>query len=197
MNSVALIPPLNRPKRFFKSNLPSCMQKKACSSDVITRRKPEFFAVSKDYEDFSHLEGKNSLPIQRQPFRMHDSSDCTSKDSEKVDFFATFRDCAPQESSKSFLEEFRDTTFKSPEIQIHQPLWNDSSFSGPRNSFAHYSFLSDFFDDMDELQDLNFNQIGGASKGKRKQRPPFLRTKENIKTGRSKASRFYWNSFCY
>lgn len=190
MNSIALIPPLNRRKSFFKSNLPSCMQKKACSSDVITRRKPEFFAVSRDYEDFSHPEVKNSLPVQRQPFRMHDSSDRTSKDSGKVDFFATFRDCAPQESSKSFLEEFIGTTFKSPEIQIHQPLWNDSSSPGPCNSFAHDGFLSDFFDDTDELQDLNFNQIGGTAKGKRKQRPPFLRRKEKIKTGRSKVSRF-------
>ncbi|XP_056369999.1 protein shortage in chiasmata 1 ortholog [Oenanthe melanoleuca] len=183
MNSKALIPPLNRHKGFFKSDLPSCMQKNACSSDVITRRKPEFFAASKDYEDFSHLEVKSSLPVQREPFRMHDCSDHTSKDSEKEDFFATFSGCAPQKSSKSFLEELRDTTFKSPEIQIHQPLWNDSSSPGPCNSFAHDGFLSDFFDDTDELQNLNFNQIGGASKGKRKQRPSFLWTKEKIKTG--------------
>uniref|UniRef100_U3JBM1 Shortage in chiasmata 1 n=1 Tax=Ficedula albicollis TaxID=59894 RepID=U3JBM1_FICAL len=182
MNLKALIPPLNRHKGFFKSDLPSCMQKKACSSEVITRRKLESFAVSKDYEDFSHLEVKNSLPVQRQPFRMHDGSDHTSKDSEKEDLFATFSDCAPQESSKSFLEELRDTTFKSPEIKIHQPLWNDSSSPGPCNSFAYDGFLSDFFDDTDELQNPNFNQIGGASKRKRKQRPPFLWTKEKIKT---------------
>ncbi|KAL2293980.1 hypothetical protein Nmel_007688 [Mimus melanotis] len=182
MNSKALIPPLNRHKSFFKSDLPSCMHKKACSSDVITRRKTDFFAISKDYEDFAHLEAKNSLPVQRQPFRMHDSSDHSTKDSEKEDFFAAFSDCAPQKSSKSFLEEFRDTAFKSPEIQIDQPLWNGSSSPGPHNSFAHDDFLSDFFDDADELQNLNFNQTGGASKGKRKQRPPFLRTKEKIKT---------------
>ncbi|XP_037980419.1 protein shortage in chiasmata 1 ortholog [Motacilla alba alba] len=183
MKSEALIPPLNIRKGFLKSDLPSCMQKKACSSDVITRRKLDFFAVSKDYEDFAHLEVKNSLHVQRQPFRMHDSSDHSSKDSEKEDFFASFSDCAPQESSKSFLDEFRDTTFKSPEIQIDQPLWNDSSSTGPHNSFAHSGFLSDFFDDTDELQNLNFSQIGETSRGKRKQRPPFLWTKEKIKTG--------------
>ncbi|KAM4752649.1 protein shortage in chiasmata 1 ortholog, partial [Cyanocitta cristata] len=182
MNSEALIPPLNHHKSFLKSDLPSCMQKKACSSDVITRRKPDIFAVSKDYEHFAHLDAKNSLHVQRQPFRMHDSSGHSSKDSEKEDFFATFSDCAPQESSKSFLEEFRDATFKSPEIQIDQPMWNDSSSTGLRNSFGHDDFLSDFFDDMDELQNLNFKQIGGASKGKRKQNSPFLWTKEKIKT---------------
>ncbi|XP_062369476.1 protein shortage in chiasmata 1 ortholog [Cinclus cinclus] len=181
MNSEALIPPLNHHKGFFKSDLPSCMQKKACSSDVITRRKADLFAVSKDCEGFACLEVKNSLPVQREPFRMHDISDHTSKDSEKEDFFATFSDCALQERSKSFLEEFRDTTFKSPEIQIDQPLWNDSTSPDPCNSFAHDGFLSDFFDDMDELQNLNFNQISGASKGKRKQRPPFLGTKEKNK----------------
>lgn len=190
MNSGALIPPPNHRKGVFKSDLPSCMQKKACSSDVITRRKLDSFAISKDYEDFTHLEVKNSLRSQRQPFRMHDGSDHSSKDSEKEDFFAAFSNCVPQESSRSFLEEFRDTTFKSPEIQIDQPLWNDSSSTGPHNSFAHGGFLSDFFDDTDELQNLNFNQIGGASKGKRKQRPPFLWAKEKNKTGRFKVSRF-------
>ncbi|XP_053787498.1 protein shortage in chiasmata 1 ortholog [Vidua chalybeata] len=181
-NSEALIPPLNTRKGFLKSDLPSCMQKKACSSDVITRRKLDFFAVPKDYEDFAHLEVKNSLHVQRQPFRMHDSSDHSSKDPEKEDFFATFTASAPQESSKSFLDEFRDTTFKSLEIQVDQPLWNDSSSTGPHNSFAHDGFLSDFFNDTDELQNLNFNQIGETSKGKRKQTPPFLRIKEKIKT---------------
>ncbi|XP_077027544.1 protein shortage in chiasmata 1 ortholog [Agelaius phoeniceus] len=182
MNAEALIPPLNHRKGFLKSDLPSCMQKKACSSDVITRRKLDFFAVSKDNEDFAYLEVKNSLHVQRQPFRMHNSSDHSSKDSEKEDFFAAFSDCAPQESSKSFLDEFRDTTFKSPEIKIDQPLWNDSSSTGPHNSFAHDGFLSDFFDDTDELQNLNFSQIGETSKGKRKKRPPFLWAKEKIKT---------------
>ncbi|KAM3655193.1 protein shortage in chiasmata 1 ortholog [Ammospiza maritima maritima] len=182
MNAEALNPPLNHHKGFLKSDLPSCMQKKACSSDVITRRKLDFFDVSKDNEDFAHPEVKNSLHVQRQPFRMHNSSDHSSKDSEKQDFFAAFSDCAPQESSKSFLDEFRDSTFKSPEIQIDQSLWNDSSSTGPHNSFAHDGFLSDFFDDTDELQDLNFSQIGETPKGKRKKRPPFLWTKEKVKT---------------
>ncbi|XP_066037532.1 protein shortage in chiasmata 1 ortholog [Chamaea fasciata] len=182
LNSEALIPPPNHHKGVFKSDLPSCMQKKACSSDIITRRKPDFFAVSKDYEDFAHLEVKNSLQIQRQPLRMHHSSDHSSKDCEKEDFFATLSNCVPQESSRSFLEEFRDTAFKTPEIQIDQPLWNDSSSTGPHNSFAHDDFLSDFFDNTDELQNLNFNQIGRSSKGKRKQRPPLLWTKEKSKT---------------
>lgn len=190
MNFGPLIPPPNHRKGVFKSDLPSCMQKKACSSEVITRRKPDSFAVSKDNEDSTHLEVKNSLHSQRQPLRMHDSSDHSSKDSEKEDFFATFSNCVPQESSKSVLEAFRDTTFKSPEIQIDQPVWNDSSSTGPHNSFVHAGFLSDFFDDTDELQNLNFNQIGGASKGKRKRRPPFLWAKEKIKTGRSKVIRF-------
>ncbi|RMB94714.1 hypothetical protein DUI87_28827 [Hirundo rustica rustica] len=180
-NSEALIPPLNYHKGFLKSDLASCMQKKACSSEVVTRRKSNFFAVSKDYEDFAHPEVKNSLHVQRQPLRMHDSSGHSSNDTEKEDFFAAFSDCIPQKSSRSFLEEFRDKAFKNPEIQIDQPLWNDSSSTGLHNSFAHDSFLSDFFDDTDELQNLSFNQIGGASKGKRKQRPPFLSRKEKVK----------------
>ncbi|XP_027765518.1 protein shortage in chiasmata 1 ortholog isoform X7 [Empidonax traillii] len=183
MDSEALIPPLKLCKGFLKSDLPSCMQKNACSSDVITRRKQNFFAVSKDYEDFAHLDVPNSLRVQRQPFRIHDGSDLSSKDSEKEDFIATFNVCEPQESSKSFLEEFRDT-FKSPEIQIDQAPWNDSSSTGLCNSFACDGFLSDFFVDTDELQNLNFNQIGRESKGKRKKR-----AKEKNKTGMSKASR--------
>ncbi|XP_027508398.1 protein shortage in chiasmata 1 ortholog isoform X2 [Corapipo altera] len=181
MDSEALIPPLNHCKSFFKSDLPSCMQKNACSSNVITRRKQNFFAVSKDCEDFAHLDVTNSLHVQRQPFRIQDGSDPSSKDSEKEDFFATFDVCEPQESSKSFLEEFRDT-FKIPEIQVDQAPWNDSSSTGPCNSFACDGFLSDFFVDTDELQNLNFNQLGRESKGKRKKRPPFLWTKEKNKT---------------
>uniref|UniRef100_A0A8C3QRE5 Shortage in chiasmata 1 n=1 Tax=Cyanoderma ruficeps TaxID=181631 RepID=A0A8C3QRE5_9PASS len=173
LNSGILIPPPNHHKGLFKSDLPSCMQKKACSSEIITRRKPDSFVVPKDYEDFAHLEVKNSLHSQRQPLRMHYSSDHSSKDSEKEDFFATSSNYVPQESAKSFLEEFRDTTFKSP-----------------HNSFAHGGFLSDFFDDTNELQNLNFNQIGGVSKGKRKQRSPFSWAKKTIKTGFPEAQEF-------
>nr|XP_009490774.1 PREDICTED: uncharacterized protein C9orf84 homolog [Pelecanus crispus] len=181
-NSEAIIPPLNHHQGFFDSDLPSYMQKNSCSSEVVTRKKQNVFAVPKDCEDFAHLDVTNCLRVQRQPFRMHYSSDHSSKNSEKEDFFATFSDCAPQESSKSFLEEFRDTTFKSPEILINQTPWNDFSSTGPCESFASDSFLSDFFVDPDELQSMNFHQIGGESKGKRKQIPPFVWTKEKSRT---------------
>ncbi|KAM6227869.1 protein shortage in chiasmata 1 ortholog [Spheniscus humboldti] len=173
MNSEAIILPLNH-HRGFDSDLPSYMQKKSCSSEVITGRNQNVFPVPKDCEDFAHLDVMNSLHVQSQPFRTHCSSDHSSKNSEKEDFFATFSDYALPESSKSFLEEFRDTTFKSPEILIDQTPWNDSSSTGPCDSFASDSFLSDFFVDLDELQSLNFHQIGRESKGKRKQSPPFL-----------------------
>ncbi|XP_035746714.1 protein shortage in chiasmata 1 ortholog [Egretta garzetta] len=183
VNSEAIIHPLNHHQSFFDPDLPSYMQKKSCSSEVIMGRKQNSFAVPKDCEDVAHLDVMNSLHVQRQPSRMHYSSDHSSKNSEKVDFFATSSDYAPPESSKSFLEEFRDTTFKSPEILFNQTLWNDSSSTGPCDSFASEGFLSDFFVDPDELQSLNFHQTGRESKGKRKQTPPFLRIKEKNRTG--------------
>ncbi|KAJ7417542.1 hypothetical protein WISP_64060 [Willisornis vidua] len=173
MNSEALILPLNHCKAFPKSDLPSCMQKNACSSGIITRRKQNFIALSKDYEDSAHPDVTNSLHIQGT----HDSSDNSSKDSEKDNFFATFNVCTPQESSKSFLEEFRDT-FESPD----QTPWTDSLSTGPCNSFTQDGFLSDLFVDMDEPQNLNFNQIHRESKGKRIQSPPFLWTNEKNET---------------
>ncbi|XP_010289046.1 PREDICTED: uncharacterized protein C9orf84 homolog, partial [Phaethon lepturus] len=182
MHSEAIIPPLTHHQVFFDSDLPSYMQNKSCSSEVITRRKQNFFAVPKDCEDFSHLDVTNSLHVQTQPFRTHYSADHSSKNSEKEDFFATFSDYAPQESSKSFLEEFKDTTFKSPEFLIDQTPWNDSSSTGPYDSFASDGFLSNFFVDPEELQSLNFHQIGRESKRKRKQSPPFLWTKEKYRT---------------
>uniref|UniRef100_A0A8C3K2X9 Shortage in chiasmata 1 n=1 Tax=Calidris pygmaea TaxID=425635 RepID=A0A8C3K2X9_9CHAR len=175
MNSEAIIPPLNHRQGFLDSDLPSRGQKKSCSSEIITERKQNFFPVPKDREDFAHLDVSNSLHLQRQPFSMHHSSGHSSTNSEKEDFFATFSVYAPQESSKSFLEEFRDTTFKSPEILTDQTPWNDSSSTGP---FAPDGFLSEFFVDSDEPQSLNFHQIGRESKGKRKQSPPFLWTRE-------------------
>ncbi|XP_028942419.1 LOW QUALITY PROTEIN: protein shortage in chiasmata 1 ortholog, partial [Antrostomus carolinensis] len=181
MNSEAIMPPLNHQQGFFGSDLPSCMQKKSCSSQVITRKKQNAFAVPKDCEDFAHLEVMNSLHVQRQPFRMHNSSDHSSKNSEKEDLFATLRDCATQESSKSFLEELRETTFKSPEILTDKTPWNDSSSTGPCISFASDGFLSDFFVDPNELQSLNFHQIVRETKGKRKQSPSFLCAKEKNK----------------
>ncbi|XP_075596540.1 protein shortage in chiasmata 1 ortholog [Balearica regulorum gibbericeps] len=182
LNSEAIIPPLNHHQGYFGPDLPSYMQKKSCSSEVITGRKQDFFAVTKDCEDFAHLDVTSSLHVQRQPFRTHYSSDHSSKNSEKEDFFATFSDYAPQESSKSFLEEFRDTTLKRPEILDDQTPWNNSSSIGPCDSFASDDFLSDFFVDPDDHQSLNFHQIGRESKGKRKQFPPFLWTKEKNRT---------------
>ncbi|KAM9214026.1 protein shortage in chiasmata 1 ortholog [Leptosomus discolor] len=82
------------------------------------------------------------------------------------------------QTSTSFLEEFRHTTFKRPEILIDQTSWNDSSSTGPCDSFASDGFLSDFFVDPDDLQSLNFHQIGRESKPKRKRSPPFLWTEE-------------------
>ncbi|XP_037230061.1 protein shortage in chiasmata 1 ortholog [Falco rusticolus] len=182
MSSEALTPPLNRHQGFFDSHLPSYMQKKSCSSEVITRRKQNSFAVPQDCEDFAHLDIMNSVHVQRQPFRTRYSSDHSSKIFEKEDFSATSSDCAAQESSMSFLEEFRDTTFKSPEILIDQTQWNDSSSTGPCDSFAPDGFLPDFFVDLDELQSLNFHQISKESKGKKKQILPFLWTKEKNRT---------------
>ncbi|XP_068280011.1 protein shortage in chiasmata 1 ortholog [Nyctibius grandis] len=182
MNSEAIIPPLSHHQRFFDSDLPSYMQKKSCSSEAIMGRKQNFFAVPKDCEDFAPLDVTNSLHVQRQPFRTHYSSDHSSKNSEKEDFFATCSDYAPQGSSKSFLEEFRDTTLKNTEILIDQTPWNDSSSTGPCDLFSSDGFLSDFFVDPDELQSLNFHQTGRESKGKRKQSPPFLWTKEKYTT---------------
>ncbi|XP_032775584.1 protein shortage in chiasmata 1 ortholog isoform X2 [Strigops habroptila] len=183
VSSEALIPPLNPHQVFFDCDAPSYLQKKSCSSEVVTGRKQNFFAVPKDCEDFAHLDVMNSLHVQRQPVRMRYSSGHSSKNSEKENFFATFSDCEPQENSQCFLEEFRDTTFKSPEIPTDQTPWNDSSPTGPCDSFAPDGFLSDFFVDPKELQSLSFlPQIGREPKEKRKQCPPFLWTKEKNRT---------------
>ncbi|XP_009704851.1 PREDICTED: uncharacterized protein C9orf84 homolog, partial [Cariama cristata] len=182
MSSEALIPPLNHHQCFFDSNLPSYIQKKSCSSEVIRRTKQNFFAVPKDCEDFAHLNVTNSLRVQRQPLWTHYDSHHSSKNSEKEDFFATSSHCASQESSKSFLKEFRDTTFKSAEILIDQTPWNDSASTGPCDSFAPDDFLSHLFVDPYELQGLNFHQIGREYKGKIKRSPPFLWTKEKNTT---------------
>ncbi|KAM6230100.1 protein shortage in chiasmata 1 ortholog [Porphyrio hochstetteri] len=182
MNSKAIIPPLNYHQGFFDPDLPSFMQKKSRSSEVTTGKKQNFFAVPKDCEDFAHLEVANSLHVQRQPFRTPCSSDQFSKISEKENFYESLSDCGPQESSESFLEEFRDPALKSPEILTDQTPWNKSSSTGPSDSFASHGFLSDFFVNPDEHQSLNFYQIGRESKGKRKQNPPFLWAKETTRT---------------
>nr|XP_009942703.1 PREDICTED: uncharacterized protein C9orf84 homolog [Opisthocomus hoazin] len=182
MESEVIIPPLNDHQGFFGSDLPSCMQKKACSSEVITRGKKNLFAVPKDCEDSAHLYVTNSLHVQGQPFRTCYSSNHSSKNSsKKEDCFATFSEYS-QEYSESFLEEFKDTAFKSREILIDQTPWNNSSSTGPCDSLAADGFLCDFFVDPDELQSLNFHQIDSESKGKRKQSPPFLWTKGKNRT---------------
>uniref|UniRef100_A0A663FC14 Uncharacterized protein n=1 Tax=Aquila chrysaetos chrysaetos TaxID=223781 RepID=A0A663FC14_AQUCH len=167
-----IIPPLNHHQDLFDSDLPSHTGKKSCSSEVITGRKQHFFAVPKDCKDFADLDVMNSLHVQRQPFRTHYIPDHFSKNSENEDFFVTFSDYAPRESYKSIEEEFRDTKVKSPEILIDQTAWNDSSSRGPCDSFASGGFLSHFFVDPDELQSVNFYQIGRESGRKRKQSPP-------------------------
>ncbi|KAM9367979.1 protein shortage in chiasmata 1 ortholog [Phaethornis superciliosus] len=159
INSEAIITPLNHRRGFLDSDLPSYMQKKSCSSEVITRKKQNFFAVPKDCEDFAHLDATNSLHDQRQPFGTQYSSDQSSKNSGKEDFFSTFSDYATQESSKNFLEEFGDATFKTPEVLIDQTPWDDPSPTGPCGSFVSDGLLSNFFADPDELQSLNFHQI--------------------------------------
>ncbi|XP_026722295.1 protein shortage in chiasmata 1 ortholog [Athene cunicularia] len=181
MNSEAVITPLNHHHVFFDSDLPSCMQKKSCSSEVIMSRRQNFFAVPKDCEDFAQRDVMNSHCVQRQPFRVHYSFDNSSKNSEKEYFCTTFSDSATQERSKCFLE-FRDTTSKSQEILINQNPWYDSSSTGPCDSFASDGFLSDSFVDADEIKNLNFHQIGRESERKRRQSSPFLWTKEKNRT---------------
>ncbi|XP_030323640.1 protein shortage in chiasmata 1 ortholog [Calypte anna] len=178
MNSEAIITPFYHHQGFLDSDLPSYMQKKSCSSEVITRKKQNFFAVPKDCEDFAHLDVRSSLDDQRHSFETQYSSDQSSKNSEKEDFFSTFSDCATQESSKNFLEEFGDATFKTPEVLIDQTLWNEPSPTGPCGSFVSDGLLSNFFADPDELRSLNFHQVGKESKRKRKQ---VLWTKEKYR----------------
>ncbi|KAM6104704.1 protein shortage in chiasmata 1 ortholog [Pterocles gutturalis] len=157
MNSEAVTPSLNHHQGFIDSDLPSYMQKKSCSSEGVTGRKQDFFAVPKDCKDFAHLNVTNSLLDQRQPSKMRYSSDHCSKNSEKKDLFATFSDYASQESSKSFLEEFRDTTFKSPEILVDQTPWNDSSSKGPYSGFAE---VPEF-----KKRRLTYERVPGRSDG--------------------------------
>uniref|UniRef100_A0A8V5H644 Uncharacterized protein n=1 Tax=Melopsittacus undulatus TaxID=13146 RepID=A0A8V5H644_MELUD len=131
VSSETLIPPLNPHRGVFYCDAPSYLQMKSCSSEVVTGRKQNFFAVPKDCEDFAHLDVTNSLHVQREPVRMHCSSDDSSKNSEKENFFAAFSDCKPQDCSQKIL--------------IDQTPWNDSSSTDPCDSFAPDGFLSDFF----------------------------------------------------
>ncbi|XP_010003769.1 PREDICTED: uncharacterized protein C9orf84 homolog [Chaetura pelagica] len=181
-NSEATVPPLNHHQDFLDSDLPSYMQKKSCSSEIITRKKENLFSVPKDCKCSAQIDVTNSLHVQRQPFRMQYSSDHSPKNSEKGDFFATFSEYAPQEGTKSFLEEFGHAAFKRPEILIDETPGNDPLSTGPFGSFASDGLLSDFFVNPEELQSLTFHQIGRKSKGKIKQSPQFLWTKEKYRT---------------
>ncbi|XP_066844213.1 protein shortage in chiasmata 1 ortholog isoform X9 [Anser cygnoides] len=177
VNSEAVVPPPNHHHGLIDSDLSSYMQKKPCSSEVVTGRKQNSFVVPKDCEGFTHPGAMNSLFVQRQPCRINCSSDHSSKKPEQEDFFATFIDCAPQKNSKGLLEEFREMTFKSPEIVIDETPWNGFSSTCTYDSFAPNSFLSDSLADPDEPQSLHFHQLGRESSGKRKQSPPYLWTK--------------------
>nr|XP_047907355.1 protein shortage in chiasmata 1 ortholog isoform X10 [Anser cygnoides] len=177
VNSEAVVPPPNHHQGLIDSDLSSYMQKKPCSSEVVTGRKQNSFVVPKDCEGFTHPGAMNSLFVQRQPCRINCSSDHSSKKPEQEDFFATFIDCAPHKNSKGLLEEFREMTFKSPEIVIDETPWNGFSSTCTYDSFAPNSFLSDSLADPDEPQSLHFHQLGRESSGKRKQSPPYLWTK--------------------
>ncbi|XP_068523326.1 protein shortage in chiasmata 1 ortholog [Anas acuta] len=177
VNSEAIVPPLNHHHSLVDSDLSSYMQKKPCSSEVVTGRKQNSFVMPKDSEGFTHPGAMNSFYVQRQPCRINCSSDHSSKNSEKEDFFATFIDCAPHKNSKGFLEEFRETTFKSPEIVIDEAPWNGFSSTCTYDSFAPNSFPCDSLADPDVPQSLHFHHLATESSGKRKQSPPYLWTK--------------------
>uniref|UniRef100_A0A493T1S5 Shortage in chiasmata 1 n=2 Tax=Anas platyrhynchos TaxID=8839 RepID=A0A493T1S5_ANAPP len=177
VNSEAIVAPLNHHHSLVDSDLSSYMQKKPCSSEVVTGRKQNSFVMPKDSEGFTHPGAMNSFYVQRQPCRINCSSDHSSKNSEKEDFFATFIDCAPHKNSKGFLEEFRETTFKSPEIVIDEAPWNGFSSTCTYDSFAPNSFPCDSLADPDVPQSLHFHHLATESSGKRKQSPPYLWTK--------------------
>uniref|UniRef100_A0A8C3CBS5 Shortage in chiasmata 1 n=1 Tax=Cairina moschata TaxID=8855 RepID=A0A8C3CBS5_CAIMO len=177
VNSEAIVPPLNHHHGLVDSDLSSYMQKKPCSPEVVTGRKQNSFVVPKDSEGFTHPGAMNSFYVQRQPCRINCSSDHSSKNSEKEDFFATFIDCAPHKNSKGFLEEFRETTFKSPEIVIDEAPWNGFSSTCTYDSFAPNSFPCDSLADPDAPQSLHFHHLARESSGNRKQSPPYLWTK--------------------
>nr|XP_009675100.1 PREDICTED: uncharacterized protein C9orf84 homolog [Struthio camelus australis] len=168
VNCEAIIPPLNHHQGFISSDLSSYTQKNSCSSDVVVGRKQDFFVVPKDCEDFASPDVKNSVCVQQQPFMMYCcSSDHSSKNS-KADFFATLGEYAPPKSSKSFLQEFRDVTSRSPEILIDKTTWNDSSSACTYDSFAPV--------DPDELPSLTFHQRARESLGKGKKNASLLWT---------------------
>ncbi|XP_062456220.1 protein shortage in chiasmata 1 ortholog [Rhea pennata] len=159
VNSEAMIPPLNDHQDFINSDLSSYMRKKSCSSDVTVGKKQDFFVVPKDYENLAHLDVKNSVYDQQQPFMMYHNFDYYSKNLEE-DFFTSFSEYTSAESSKSFLEEFRDMTSRNPETLIDKTSLNDCASTCTYDSSASV--------DPDELQSLNFPQRARKSFRKRK-----------------------------
>ncbi|XP_019466210.1 protein shortage in chiasmata 1 ortholog-like [Meleagris gallopavo] len=173
VNSEATFLPLKHNQGFINSDLSSYMHERPCFSEVAPERKQNFFVVSKGCEDFAYLNATNSFYVKGQAFRTHCISDHSSKNSEK-DFFTTFSDCVPPDSSTAFLEEFRGTAFKSPEIQVYEIPWNDFSSTSTQSSFAPNLIHSDSPVDPDEIQTLFFQNQGQELSGKRKRSPLLL-----------------------
>eukprot|EP00076_Gallus_gallus_P035350 XP_025000888.1 uncharacterized protein C9orf84 homolog [Gallus gallus] len=173
VNSEATFLPLKYNQGFINSSLSSCMHERPCFSEVAPERKENFFVVPRSCEDFAHLNATNSFHVKGQAFRTHYVSDRCSKTSEK-DFFTTFSDCIPPDSSTAFLEEFRDTAFKSPEILIDETPWNDFPSTSTYNSFATNLIHSDSLVDPDEIQTPCSQNQGREPSGKRKRSAPFL-----------------------
>lgn len=186
VNSEASFLPLKHNQSFINSDLSSYMHERPCFSEVAPERKQNFFVVPKGSEDFDRLNAMNSFYIKGQAFRTHCISDHPSKNSEE-DFFTTFSDCVPPDSSTAFLEEFRGTAFKSPEIQIYETPWNDFSSTCTYNSFAPNLIHSDSLVDPDEIQILCFQNQDRELSGNRKQSPPFLWAKGKKIPGMYKA----------
>ncbi|XP_031464196.1 protein shortage in chiasmata 1 ortholog isoform X2 [Phasianus colchicus] len=176
VNSEDTFLPLKHNPGFINTGLSSYMHKRPCFSEVAPERKQNFFVVPKGCGDFARLNAMNSFYIKGQAFRTHSISDHSSKNSEKG-FFTTFSDCVPPDSSTAFLEEFRGTAFKSPEIQIYETSWNDFSSICTYNSFAPNLIHSDSLVDPDEIQTLCFQNQGRELSGRKKQSPPFLGAK--------------------
>lgn len=190
VNSEATFLPLKYNQGFINSNLSSCMHERPCFSEVAPERKENFFVVPRGCEDFAHLNATNSFHVKGQAFRTHYVSDRCSKTSEK-DFFTTFSDCIPPDSSTAFLEEFRDTAFKSPEILIDETPWNDFPSTSTYNSFATNLIHSDSLVDPDEIQTPCSQNQGREPSGKRKRSAPFLWAKGKKLTGMYEARRIH------
>ncbi|XP_072216456.1 protein shortage in chiasmata 1 ortholog [Excalfactoria chinensis] len=173
VNSEATFLPLKHNQGFISSDLSSYMHERPCFSEAAPERKQNFFVEPKGCEDSAHLNATYSFYVKGQAFRKHYISDHSSKTSEK-DFFTTFSGCVPPDSSIAFMEEFRDTAFKSPEILIDETPWKDFSSTCTYDSFATSLSHSDSLVDPDEIQTLCSQNQGQEPSGKRKRSPPFL-----------------------